>query len=784
MTDNKIPRSSGNLNIFTADQFTEAFTAPGLTDAAVGCAFMIDNMQATSGVWTLTLQEDATAAFGGAESDVATGTFDFGAGGSIATDQFAYIALSSPYTFTTLTAGAYRWKMRSAGGSSDRLRQSSTSTSRWCFICFDDRTATISANDTIFVVDAATKIDSNITLGNGVTGVVGWKWTHALYILTGGDLDFDDGGSYTLTLEGSVIISGGGQLGSGTALSSSVSGTIEWDMGSYSNGNFYLYVIRGGRVNLKGTTAVVSAKYASGAGTTGDPLLIATDQSLSVNDYIVVTATNGTEETERKYIKSGSHGAGWVLADTAGGAESGFSNTHTTDAYVLLLTRNVKIQTNSSTKGVHYYDYKRNTDTHATNDGDNSIMQYVQTTYMFDFYPSNYQWTGVVIDDPTANTYGLQPVTAVPSTHIDNIYIGGQVLTGNSDYMHDLLNADGQTERGSFYVNILNNCVKMNSAGNVWDTCRFLDNNTDGDSSAAALKAQTNPGINSRFVECEFEGNQQAHFLIDQHQVGLRFEKCSFGQVIPAPLTVNIRTYDASYWDIVFENCKLGDTNFCTECAEGLVGSSIKVHKYDQDDNKHFVYQTYGTHQSSGATLDDTTTRTVGALAYRFAPTDVTTGIYWEFDVPAPANSAVGVIGFARENTAFEGDASSVLKMELFLPGSTTADDTVTFAPSAANAWGVWSLTANYTESVSALAKVRITAKTATASAYAYIADIWNGTNEITNLNTWKDALPSPVQMQDFANPASVWSVLTSGNTTAGTFGEKGNLIQPFVLYG
>ena len=108
------------------------------------------------------------------------------------------------------------------------------------------------------------------------------------------------------------------------------------------------------------------------------------------------------------------------------------------------------------------------------------------------------------------------------------------------------------------------------------------------------------------------------------------------------------------------------------------------------------------------------------------------------FKVPANPTSEVLIYGYLYRNATF---SSGDLKVELFLPGTSisgTPDDTVTLATTTGS-WLPFVLNAYYSGSVSRYTTVRITAKTATAGAYAFLDDIYDaGTlNKVAGLDLW-----------------------------------------------
>ena len=783
-TSNTVPATT-RLDLNVA-KFTAVFTAPSISDSAVGIAFMIDDTPAggTTGTWTLTLQEDATGAFGGAEADVATGTIDMDVLQLPDADGLAYIALSSPYQFTTANAGAYRWKLQTDGAAQNRAR-SDSSTTLFAYIGFDDRAAVPGNNDTIFTIGTEL-LDANITLGNGTTGA-DWVWTHAIYILNGGQLDFtDDGGYYKITLEGSVYVGSGGQLGSGVAMTGGGSGTFEWSMGAYADGDFSIWTGPAGKINLVGVTRTINTMYSSGDGATGTELKTTTDIGLAVDDYIQVLATDDFEETEFKYIKSGSHGAGWVLADTVGGAESGLSNNHTTDAPVLSLTRNITITTDSNVKGWRLDDNKLNTQPDGYGLGDDSIYSYVHLQNFYQADLVDCTRTGTVWDrvTSTANTTAIRPNNKVGRTHRYNIHTDS---TRQTHSLADMLGTTGKNsiEQDSWFTVLGTNALSMSGGPMELKVCRFWDGNYDNDARAAGLGRTSTP-INIIFSDCRNEAIQGVSALnVNTNATNVQFINHEFGTLVPSPNNINIFTEDAFLFTLLYKNCILNDTAIASgdELQTGLAGSFVKFHNYDQVDNRHEEYETNGIRYSSGPGLPDTVTVQAGELSYKIQSEDTSGGVVWEFKIGAPANSSVGFTQYFLENTAFYNShgAGSSITMELFLPGETTAADALDVSTDvilAANAELAGSVNATYAGSIDANATIRITVKSETAGAYAYMGKLWNGLNIYTKLAVWDDARPSLLMPQDFSDPASVLNVLVAGNTIDGTLGQLVSILS------
>lgn len=228
------------------------------------------------------------------------------------------------------------------------------------------------------------------------------------------------------------------------------------------------------------------------------------------------------------------------------------------------------------------------------------------------------------------------------------------------------------------------------------------------------------------------------------------------------------------YADVVFDNSTFGSATLVGGAANLSNTSVIAFNDFNATEKNHIWYDNYGVARSTGTGLTDTTVRTSGSLGLRLAPTSLT-GFSWSFQVLARANTIVPVTGFLRKNTAFGTD---VVTVDMYLPGSTTPDDTYTMS-NTTEAWEPFTVSANYTGSVDLYATVTITAKTATSSAYLYVDDIYNGTNPITALDVWEDGQPSPIMFEQLgdaqATAGAVWgySNTSAEFTTSGTAGNK-----------
>jgi hypothetical protein len=306
-------------------------------------------------------------------------------------------------------------------------------------------------------------------------------------------------------------------------------------------------------------------------------------------------------------------------------------------------------------------------------------------------------------------------------------------------------------------TNTLSTCTFIN--------CSFFGNTNGGFVISSGL---TNCDFNTCTFAADIASSQTHGIKLNGSNAKLRFNTCTFGGSSPYANNSTADIGAGGFNDEVFDNCTFNSNTLIATYIAMPSGSIVAFNKYNTITNKHYWYTPYGIAQSTGAGLTDTNVRTAGSLGLRIAPEDSTTGFSWSFKILAKASTYVGVAGFIQKNAAF---GTSVCTAELFLPGSTTADATQTM-PNDTN-WNVFNLAANYTGSVDLYATVTITAKTATAGAYIYVDDIYNGTNKITALDVWDQGQPSPIMFEQLGDAAAVWAVLQSTQTTPGTMGNR-----------
>lgn len=771
--------ATNTVNVSAGGITSAAFTAPNTTNAATGVRFYL-TANGSTGSLVATLQEDAGAGFVDTACTVTVSRTDIAV-----LNTYYYFRPVTPYVFTTIVANKYRWKLNLSGATGTWTVATDSGGSNFSYYSTDDRTVSPTTNDDAVVIghNGATAItvtmDGTFGFGSGTdTTVFAANMRsvgHALAIDNNGIVLGDTSADVTPTVKGSIYCHNGGELrvgSTGTPYPSARTFNLLMDQNG-TGGNFGIGVSGTGKLVLQGSpmtnTTDWKTMYVSGTGTAASPLVVSTAVDWSVGDEIAITSTGAYNEHERRFIITKNSATSYVLSNTSGGAENALSFSHTTDAHVMNIRRNIIVGTTNSSHGLYIHNYSA---TLGYFDLDWVRFNYMGSTVSNKSGLYFSRSTGnvgsgdyLVSVDPVGSAY-VWDTSKEMVTHIGLVSVG-QLSTGTPTQLSITAGSANRTLNDCFVIGCQRTGAGVASSSSItFNRLHVIGFNEDNTTSAAGMTFTTagNINVNDSEVQC---GRQND--LISTSLTDATFTNCelsSFGTVNTDALELATDTYNT----ILFTNCYFGATNLITNYANQATGSLARFHKYQQTDNRHRWYTINGQGLSTGAGLDDTTVKTAGSLAVRLAP-ETSTGFSLRFKILSRPDTAVSVLGFSRMNAAFAGDASASLIVNLFLPGSSIADATQTVSK-VADTWQVFSLAANYTGDVNAYATVVITASTTTSAAYAYVDDLYNGTNAITALDVWDEGQPSPIMFEQLGDSAAIWAVPKNTMTTAGTIGE------------
>lgn len=766
VTNTPTRHATTNLTLTSGTYYTATFTASGLTDQALGVAIAVANYTDSGGnTVTCTLQEYNGATW----SDVGSATRNKA---DLSINGLNLFEIT-PYTFTTVTAGYYRWKITQTGINTIVVADSGGTLT--AFMSVDNRTGIPTTSDAVFLLAGSTTprtmtITGTEQCGNttGATSLL----TYRDFTLTGmyqsdyGKLTFSKAGTDKLEIKGNWWCGTNGVIDADFSATSNTL-NIEWDY-STADGDFGFYQGYNSQIIMKGkpksSTTLWETHFVSGTGVTGDELVTADDVDWDVNDRIVFTATDAYNHVETRYIKTKVDAHTYTISSTVGGAESALSYTHTTDAWIVNEERNIKWTSKDPTKGYYF----TNLQTDSTSDktfewiqflnpcggaatvGRRGIQYLYQAGTYIDF---NYN----VCIDPTLLVYRFGFNTA--SDKGTDEYTG--LIQDGGDWFYCA--SPNKVYNDCFAIRTVKIGLEPINTGNItFNDCVANGCNTSGASYWGGVLVNSATVIT--FNNCDFQCNRNASVSLNTCSA-TRFVNCNLGNLAPGTVTV-YGAFDVSN-EATFINCKC-DTGITlySNYLDLNYGSKVRFHKINQVDNVHRVYESGGYFEPTGAGLTDTTTLYAGSLCMGMNVEDDVDGCIWEFQIPARSGDTIFANGLTQKNAQM---AASDAFVELYLPGSVTADDTY-YLPydSAINHFAVDAL---YTGATNDMATVRVIAKSVAAGARFYVDQIYNGSDIMNSLDTWNEAEPAKVMVLQAGDPLSIWQVVTSAFIIPGTIG-------------
>lgn len=761
------------LTLSAVARNTATFTAPNTTDACYGVGLILT----TPGTCTVTvtLQENSI-------NTAATVSRSFTQGTATTGGSVFWFEFPTPYTFTATTAGYYRFAITASAITNATIVAADSGGTLPAYYAVDGRTGVPGA-ESVCISEKTVTMNGTRSCGSSSSDTTALGGTLfrsvglGVHIANGGILEFDTAASTQLTSMGHVYCSGTGIYRMGTVASpypTAYTAKLIIDQNA-STGSFGFYSMPTASFIWQGRSiANRQTRYVSGTGTVASPLVVAASTSAwSVNDQIII-AGSAYNESETRYIKTINGDGSLVLSTTVGGAEAALTNTHTTNHPVANVEYNVTITTGNSSYSLYGY---TGPGTDALVDIDNVRIEYAGVAGVSGkqgIFLTNNAGAGL------STTYGSW----------DNIffyiprYCGAVIQNSQTTQTFSNLivyggtNVSGPTTGGSFAVlantsnKTLNDCLSINmgipgyfssSAVNcTYNRMKLWNSNTGN--SALTGGVMVGGSTNLTFNDCEIQGTRLNGIMLNG-STKVTFNDLHNGDYNTNTIDIAC-TSGATNLECHFESPTFGSATLVSNYTGQGTGSKISMQSVNGTTDDHRTYEDTGTTRSTGTGLADTNVNTASSLAWRIAPENNTIGMVKTFKVLARPNQYITVSGKLQKNAAFGTSACTV---EILLPGETTAATSVTMPND--TAWNVFNLATNYTGTRNSYATVRITAITATASAYVYLDDLYNGTNPIVALDVWDRGEPSTIMFEQLGDSAAVWAVLTSTFTTSGTVG-------------
>ena len=740
-------------------QYSAVFTAPNLINAATAVTPIVVNYSG-AGNFVATLQEYNGAAW---NDTTAIATYNFT---DLTINAINHLQVVTPYVFTTITAGYYRWKFAQTGTNVIVASDGAGTVARGTW---DNRTGyPVAGDDVIIAAPTSTrtriKVVGTEACGGALvpsTSISYRTFSAALYVADYGSFECDTAASSKLAIKGHTFIGRNAYFETDLDALPSITYTHETEH-STADGDFGITIGDAPLlINISGAPRTNwKPLYVSGNGTTGSELQVA-EITLDwlVGDKLVITPTDVYNHLEVKFIKTIAAGL-ITLCDTPGGAESGLSWTHTTRAKVFNCHRNIQFTAKNASYG--YYFINSNTISTASitidwalflNPGGTTILRRgVQIKSAANHYLTSFDYN--VCWSPVSG-WGLNSSSSKITQSYDGLiqYGGNYIIIAT---YNETFNSPVALATAQIGFNIINTGVVLN------DPMAYGCNTSGFTYWGGMLLSNARVQMIGGDIQCNRYNTISLSSTYD-----CRITSAYFGDV--AAPTSDIYVATGTFNQIVFDSCYFYNATPTVggTYSDNVDGTKIRFHRWNATDNKHYVYTPGGIIQSTGASLADTNVHTAGSLALRLTPNNVSNGIYWEYKVPCFVGYSAEANGFIQKNAAMASDETRV---ELWMPQSTSADQ-VEYMPSDSN-WNVFSLGQAYSGSVPAYATIKIYGLSVAVGAYVYVDDLFDGTDEINGLDLWEDALPSEIILSEVGNPQAVWAVQTSILTTSGTIGR------------
>jgi hypothetical protein len=763
------------------------FTAANTTNAITGIVIPFQSV-GTSNL-TVALQFDTTGA--GAWADQATETFaltDANSG-----SKNVLVKFTTPYTPTSTAANRHRFRIIRNSGGTTSIYVSGTTV--WTYLAVYAATGVPASTDDVMIlgnVETAytVTLDGNQTIGSATGTNVGsnnaqgnMSTGYAVLVDNYGKLAADRTASWSLTCAGAIYRGmANAYIDFGTEASpitSSYTGTITFtDSLNTKNGFGSTTTTTGdnGSLTVRGAEVTnITTGYSSGSGTTGSPLITTTTTGWAVNDKILITTTDGTyNHSEYKFIKTIS-GTSITLSNTAGGVEAGLTYTHNTSADILHLTRNVVIKCDSATKTWAYHNQKNHANqwfrwAQMENVGNSTSYNYgLSTGYVG---AANGQWgtiTGCVFDNFRYNCFYMGDANTFTANKC--FFVNSIPFASTRSAIDIQSTAGNKTFTDCYWVD--NNQAALAVAGaNITLTGgEIVGCNVTNSATQAGLLIATASYVN--ITNVNIHTNRQYGILVTSSTAKTKFDNCNIG--VAGTNTIDLRLTTNSFADISFEDCTFGSATLISNYLNMVDGSEIRYFMFGSSDTDHRWYTNKGSARSSGSGLTDTTVRTASSLAQVMIPENNSTGMTWEFTIPAIPQTNVYISGYMYRNATF---SSGTLKIEIFLPETplTGAADTSYTFPTTTSSWLPFNVSAYYSGSTTFLATVRVTAVTATAGAKVFLDDFYDAglTNKIAGFDLWNDGKPVNLFVANDVSgiPGLVWQYPDT-NTATNTMGQR-----------
>lgn len=768
---------SGQTSLTTSFIAGPARTAPNTSNKITGCLFFLNSIP-SSGNIEVEVRESGVSKVSGiaVQADLKLG--------------FNYVRFGTPYQFTTTGSNAYVPYIRKVTTTSGAVAQDGASAIPFLALT-TDQTPALGATDNIMIggfhntgltPQTYTPTGTANSWGSGANkGVVTSNrlLNMATCVFNGGTLKWDTAADCKITQYGNCWASAGGliDMRPGPSSVSTLEFTNDAD-GDFSLGSFTSSY--GGQVLTTGKTVVVAATYNGGLGTAASPAVFTAAHGFSVGDELVIGWGSDYLKNEVRFVISIPSSTQVVWSSTKGGSETALAYTHAAGFPVCNMTRNSIIKNTDPTRGFVVL----NNSTTAQSDFSYTRFEYANCSSGkgLQLSSSNYSTpcNGLVAYNNSANgRTSIQYSGSIEETLSDIILYNtrGSNFSAQSGLV---FGGSRKTARRIYHFaepGSTNNCAGLSIAaaaiGCAVDGFYSSGANAGNSSLGYALGIF---GSGHTFNNIVIDGARLCGVRLGSVQE-IEVTNSKFGTIATNVADVLLDT--AAFTKARFLSSSFGSGTLLADYLTALAGTDVAFQDMDGNSSKHRWYTNNASFWSSGSGLPDTTVRTAGSLALAIKPEDAVDGTKsLILKVPANPTSQVVFYGYIFRNATF---SSGDITVDLFLPGTltTSTPDATYTLPTTTGAWLPFTISAYYPGSVARYAKVRITAKTATPGAYAFLDDIYDAAtgNKVAGLDLWDDGHISPVIVaSDYSSIPDQTRKAVWGDTDTYLVGSKGRI--------
>ncbi len=673
---------------------------------------------------------------------------------------FNYARFTTPYKFTTTSAGAYQARIKNSSNSSGSVARDGSGAVPLLAMTYDAIvTAPLSGtHDPMWLgIHDSGLTPINVTLANGesfgsglnkvLTQATNRIWGSPT-VGNGATVEIDKTVSSQIDVYGNIFVMDGGIFDKrGNASDLNIVSTLNFIHDA--DGDFSLCTasgLYGGTILTDGIETAVEAIYNGGAGTVANPANTTQPHGFAIGMEIAIgwanTGTNDYQKNEVRWVIGVPTPTQIVWSSTKGGAETALTYTHETGMPICNMTRNSVIKNSVTTRGFSIY--------HNYSSSDN-VSSFSYTRFE---YANCLSGRGLQLSS-TGHAVNIDGIVCYNNSASgrSSVSWGGSIQqTSDKIIMFNTKGSNFSAQSGFTLGGSSKTILNLYHYGEPLSTtnCAALSANASSSSNRIInlySSGANAPNYSFGYAVADYgNGNYFENVVIDGSRLrGLlldagadkEFINCKIGTV-----SSNGREIDISSGVLVkayFENLLYGSGTLLENYINTIGNSEIAFQKLNGDPESHRWYTPKGKGRSEPSIV-----RT-GALSLAIEPEDTTNGFTWEFNIPANANSLVYLPTFLRRSAGLTGDVT----IDLYLPYSTTPDASTTL-DAATGSWIADVTQIDYAEAENLLATVIITVK-GTAGNTLYLDDFFNGgntsivNNNITSFETWHRGKPAQI---------------------------------------